>query len=46
MKIPKENPVRDQAHVKGIGGMQVQVEGNIKLLLTLRTPLTAQTQYT
>lgn len=45
IKIPKENLVRDKAPIKGIGGMPVRVERKIKLLLTLRTPPTAHTQY-
>lgn len=45
MKIPKENLVRDQALVEGIGGIPEQVEGKVKLLLTLESPLIAQTQY-
>lgn len=45
MTIHEENLVRDQAPIKEIGGMPMQVEGKIKLLLTLRTPFTARTQY-
>lgn len=35
MKIADEDMVKDQAPVKGIGGMSVLMEGKIKLLLTL-----------
>lgn len=40
MKLSEENLVKDkdQAPIKGIGGTPVQVEGKIKLLLTLRMP--------
>lgn len=46
MKIPDENLTKDQALVKGIGRMPVQVEGKITLLLTLGVPPTALTLYT
>lgn len=45
MKIADENMVKDQAPVKGISGVRVPVEGEIKLLMTLGTPLTTWTQY-
>lgn len=38
MKILEENLVRDQTPIKGIGVVLMQVEGKVKLLLTLETP--------
>lgn len=45
MKILEENLVRDQTPIKGIGVVLMQVEGKVKLLLTLKPPLIAQTPY-
>lgn len=46
IKTLKESLVRDQMPMKGIREVPIQVKGKVKLLLTLGTPLTAQTQYT
>lgn len=40
MKIFDEDMVKDQAPVKGIGGVPMPVEGKVQLLLTLVVPLT------
>ncbi|XP_043809016.1 uncharacterized protein LOC122722391 [Manihot esculenta] len=46
MGIPKEQLVRDQAPIKGIGGAPVTVEGKVKLALTLGEAPRARTHYT
>ncbi|XP_021631859.2 uncharacterized protein LOC110629255 [Manihot esculenta] len=45
MRIPKEQLVRDQAPVMGIGGVPVPVEGKVKLALTLGEAPLARTHY-
>ncbi|XP_043812456.1 uncharacterized protein LOC122723651 [Manihot esculenta] len=45
MRIPEEQLVRDQAPVKGIGGVPVPVEGKVKLALTLGEAPRTRTHY-
>ncbi|XP_043811986.1 uncharacterized protein LOC122723547, partial [Manihot esculenta] len=45
MGIPEEQLVRDQAPVKGIGGVPVPVEGKVKLALTLGEAPRTRTHY-
>ncbi|XP_043808349.1 uncharacterized protein LOC110604832 [Manihot esculenta] len=45
MGIPEEQLVRDQAPVKGIGGVPVSVEGKVKLAFTLGKAPRTRTHY-
>ncbi|KAG8633903.1 hypothetical protein MANES_18G146801v8 [Manihot esculenta] len=45
MGIPEEQLVRDQAPIKGIGGVPVPVEGKVKLALTLGEAPKNRTHY-